>query len=175
MPKEEFKFRIAGTEDANTINDLVNSVYRGENAKKGWTSEADLLDGIRITTAKVNEIISADNSVILLVLNINRIIGCVHLEKTGDKCHLGMLSIDVNYQNTGIGKLVMNKSEEYAKKDFGCSEMEMKVIGQRKELIEYYLRRGYNKTGETEPFILNTHFGGPKKDNLYFEYLVKKL
>ena len=171
----ELTSRTAVPEDAEAINNLVNSVYRGDNAKKGWTSEADMLDGIRIDTENVKELIKSTGSVILLILKEDGIVGCVHLEKKGGKCHLGMLSVDVNYQGKGIGKLLMDKSEGYAKNDLKCDEMEMKVIGQRTELIEYYLRRGYIKTGQTEPFILNTHFGKPKAENLYFEYLVKKL
>ena len=161
--------------DAAELTRLINSAYRGESSQKGWTTEADLLDGIRIDTDKVNKIISSDNNVILLVTALNKIIGCVHLEKKGSKCHLGMLSVDVNYQNSGIGRMMMDKSEKYAKEDFGCIEMEMKVIGQRSELIAYYLRHGYVKTGEKELFVLNTHFGEPKVNDLYFEYLVKKL
>jgi len=84
-----------------------------------------------------------------------------------------MLSVDVNIQNLGIGKKMMEQSEHYAKNIFKCSEMEMKVIGKRKELIDYYLRRGYHISGEKEPFVLNTHFGKPKSDDLFFIYLVK--
>jgi len=175
MITSDYKFRNAAIEDSQFICDLVNSVYRGENAKKGWTTESDLLDGIRINTEKVQEIISSEKNVILLILTTDKIIGCVHLEKNGSKCHLGMLSVDVNYQNGGLGKILMDKSEEYAKNEFKCDMMEMKVIGQRTELVEYYIRRGYFKTGGREPFILNSHFGKPKTDNLYFEYLIKKI
>lgn len=170
-----FEFRSASPGDADLICDLVNSVYRGGNSRKGWTTEADFLDGIRINTAKVNELIRLRDNVILVVSDNNKIIGCVHLVKNGTKCHLGMLSVDVNYQNSGIGRMMMDKSEEYAVNGFGCDEMEMKVIGRRTELIDYYLRRGYSKTGEKEPFVLNTHFGEPKAGDLYFEYMVKKL
>jgi len=174
-PEENYKIRIAEPKDSENVCDLVNSVYRGDNAKKGWTTEADLLEGIRIDINKVNEIISSENNVLLLITDQDKVIGSVHLEKKGSKCHLGMLSVDVNYQNRGIGRLLMDKSEEYAKTEFRCNKMEMKVIGQRKELIDYYLRRGYEITGEKEPFIVNSHFGAPKAAGLYFEYMVKIL
>jgi len=173
---KELKFRTATDDDAESIANLVNSVYRGEGAKKGWTTEADLLDGIRITIEKVNEIINAPGNVILLALINNKIAGCVHLEKKKSRrCHLGMLSVDVNYQNRKIGRALMDKSEDYAKNVFGSSVMEMKVIGQRRELIDYYLRRGYKITGDKEPFIVNFHFGEPKVKDLYFVYMVKEL
>src|SRR5437588_505266 len=111
-PEGKLIFRTAEPNDADEIAVLVNSVYRGDNAKKGWTTEADLLDGIRINANKVNEIIKSDNNAILLALNKLKIIGCVHLEKKGNRSHLGMLSVDVNFQNCGIGRMLMDKSEE---------------------------------------------------------------
>ena len=89
--KKGLRFRIGVSEDSQAVSDLVNSVYRGDNAKKGWTTEANLLDGIRINSNKVNEIINTDNNIILLSLKDSKIIGCVHLEKKGNKSHLGML------------------------------------------------------------------------------------
>jgi ribosomal protein S18 acetylase RimI-like enzyme len=172
---EELKFRTASADDSMSIGDLVNSVYRGDNAKKGWTTEADLLGGIRITREKISEIISSPGNVILLALIENKITGCVHLEKKKNRCHLGMLSVDVNYQNMKLGRAIMDKSEEYAKNVFGSRVMEMKVIGQRRELIDYYLRRGYTITGDMEPFIVNFHFGEPKVNELYFVFMMKEL
>jgi ribosomal protein S18 acetylase RimI-like enzyme len=173
--KDRLQFRIGATEDSGDICALVNSVYRGENSKKGWTTEADLLDGIRITTEKVNEILQTENHAILLMLLNKKIIGCVHLQKKKSKCHLGMLSVDVDFQNKGIGKILITKSEDYAKTVFDCDEMEMKVIGQRTELVEYYQRRGYILTGEKEDFVMGKHFGALKVKDLYFVYMVKKL
>jgi N-acetylglutamate synthase-like GNAT family acetyltransferase len=169
------QFRKAELNDAENVCALVNSVYRGENSKKGWTTEAYMLDGIRIDKESLKKIISKKDNVIILAINEGEIIGCVHLEQKGNRCHLGMLSVNVNYQDKGIGKKIMEHSEEYAKNEMKCSIMEMKVIGQRKELIDFYIRRGYKITGESEPFLLNTHFGEPKSSDLYFEYLTKEL
>jgi len=172
---ENIKFRIAGVDDSEKVCSLINSVYRGENSKKGWTTEAYMLDGIRIDIPSLKKTINKKDNVIILAMYENQIIGCVHLETKGNKCHLGMLSVDVNYQDKGIGKKIMEHSEEYAKNVMKCTEMEMKVIGKRKELIDFYIRRGYKITGESEPFLLNTHFGEPKSSDLYFEYLTKDL
>ena len=173
---ENIKFRIAGIKDAETVCSLINSVYRGENSKKGWTTEAYMLGGIRIDNKNVKKIIGNDSNVIILALLENNIIvGCVHLETKENRCHLGMLSVDVNYQDKGIGKKIMEYSEGYAKYEMECEIVEMKVIGQRKELIDFYIRRGYRITGESEPFLLSTHFGEPKTSDLYFEYLTKEL
>ena len=170
------QFPNAVPEQAGEITSLVNSVYRGDNARKGWTTEAGILGGIRITEEKVREYIKTKDNVILLALHDKKIIGCVHLEKEGNSCWLGMLSVDVNYQTYGLGKMLIEKSESFVKEKFGCGEMKMKVIGVRKELLEYYFRRGYKLTGEREDFIVDEDtFGKPFVQGLYFEILSKKL
>ena len=171
----DLQFRNAGINDTNAVCVLVNSVYRGENSKKGWTTEAYMLDGIRIDIPGIRKIIGKKDNVIILAMFEDLIIGCAHLEHKINKCHLGMLSVDVNFQDKGIGKKIMQYSEEYAKSEWKCKIMEMKVIAQRKELIDFYIRRGYKITGESEPFLLNAHFGEPKTSDLYFEYLTKEL
>jgi hypothetical protein len=170
------KISTAVSDDADEIKMLVNSVYRGENSKKGWTTEAYFLDGIRITPEKVKEIIDKNNNVILTFTLNNKIIGCVHLEEKDDTCWLGMLSVDVNYQTNGLGKFIIEKSEDYSVNIFECNEMKMKVIGIRDELINYYLRRGYVLTGETEDFNTSKDvFGKPNQTDLCFKILKKQL
>ncbi len=169
------KFQIAEINNAERVTSLVNSVYRGENSKKGWTTEADFLDGIRITTEKVKEIINRESDVIILAMDENSIIGCVHLENAGKYSYLGMLSVDVNYQVKGIGKLLINECERYTKDVFGLSEIKMKVISRRTELIEYYRRRGYDSTGELEEFGTGGDTFGETKEKLFFELLTKIL
>lgn len=171
----EIKFQIAGLKDAEKITALVNSVYRGENSKKGWTTEADFLSGIRITEVKVKEIIEGKNDVIILALLEGIIIGGVHLENAGSYSYLGMLSVDVYFQDKGIGKILINECERYTKEVLGLSEIRMKVISRRTELIEYYNRRGYSATGELEEFGAQGDTFGDTVEKLYFETLTKSL
>jgi ribosomal protein S18 acetylase RimI-like enzyme len=175
MEKDKIQFLIAEDKNSQVITDLVNSVYRGENSKKGWTTEADFLSGIRITEEKVKEIINRNKDLIILVVFEEKIIGCVHLENTGSYSYLGMLSVDVNYQDRGIGKLLINECERYTKEIFGHSEIRMKVISRRTELIEYYNRRGYFKSDEIEEFGANGDTFGDTKEMLYFVTLTKSL
>ena len=175
MDSKEIKFQIAEPKDAEEITGLVNSVYRGENSKKGWTTEADFLEGIRITTEKVSEIIKRKNDVIILAIDENSIIGCVHLENAGVYSYLGMLSVDVNVQAKGIGKLLITECERYTKEVFGLNEIRMKVISRRTELIAYYERRGYKITGNREEFGRRGETFGETKEKLYFDILSKKL
>jgi histone acetyltransferase (RNA polymerase elongator complex component) len=172
----DLQFPLGVPEQAGEITTLVNSVYRGEHAKKGWTTEADILEGIRISEQRVGEMINSENNAIILAVHKTKTIGCVHLEKKGIECWLGMLSVDVDYQTYGLGKILIEKSEAFARYIFKCDVMKMRVIGVRSELIAYYLRRGYSLSGEKEDFIISEDtFGEPKNHNLFFEILSKKI
>jgi ribosomal protein S18 acetylase RimI-like enzyme len=175
MDPNNITLQIAAPEDADNITSLVNSVYRGENSKKGWTTEAYFLDGIRINEEKVREIISKETDVIMLAQIDNSTLGCVHLENKGKYSLLGMLSVDVNYQDKGIGKILITECERHTKEVWNLNEIKMKVIGRRKELIDYYLRRGYSLTGEREEFGKSGDTFGETKEKLYFETLTKQL
>lgn len=103
-------------------------------------------------------------------------VGCVHLKKEADaSCYLGMLTVDPARQAQGIGKLILSRSEERAR-EWGCRRVRMRVISLRTELVAYYERRGYAKTGVTEPFPGNDpRFGLPKVRGLAFIELTKAL
>ncbi|MFI5346278.1 MAG: GNAT family N-acetyltransferase [Elusimicrobiota bacterium] len=170
-------FRTAAAPDADVLVALVNSGYRGESSKKGWTTEADLLGGQRTDADKIREMIAAKDSRVELAFNeAGDLLACVHLKKEKDgSCYLGMLTVDPNRQAGGIGKSLMAHSEELARA-WGCIRMRMTVISVRSELIAYYERRGYAKTGATEPFPENDpRFGLPKVRGLMFVELVKPL
>ncbi len=175
MNTREIIIKIAGQPNVEAVSSLVNSVYRGENSKKGWTTEADFLSGIRITQEKIKEIIELKSDKIILAIFEGSIIGCVHLENTGTYSYLGMLSVDVNYQDKGIGKILINECERYTKEVLGLSEIRMKVISRRTELIEYYNRRGYSATGELEEFGAHGDTFGDTDEKLYFQTLSKNL
>jgi len=177
MNENKIEFRIAAQSDAGTITALVNSVYRGENSRKGWTTETDFLGGIRITEEKVRDIIGQADDLIILAVIEGKIIGCVHLENPHgtEYSYFGMLSVDVDFQSKGIGKLLINECERYTKEVLGFNEIRMKVINRRKELIEYYNRRGYISTGELEEFGSKAGTFGDPTEKLVFETFSKKL
>ena len=177
MNEINIELKIAAQSDAPAITALVNSVYRGENSKKGWTTEADFLGGIRITEEKIIEIIGSPDDLMILALEEDRIIGCVQLENPPgtNYSYFGLLSVDVNYQSKGIGKILINECERYTKEVLGLSEIRMKVINRRKELVEYYERRGYSSTGELEEFGSKAGTFGEPTEKLVFETFFKKL
>ena len=160
--------------DAPTINQLVNSAYRGEGSKQGWTTEADLLDGTRIDEAAVADLLTKPDTTILKYVEDNLILGCVELRKEKDKLYLGMLSVAPNTQGKGIGKKLLLAGEEHAR-SLGIRAMMMTVISVRKELIDWYVRHGYELTGERKPFVVpDTRWGIPKQ-TLEFVVLEKHL
>ena len=140
---------------------LINSAYRGEESKKGWTTEADLLGGIRTDASSLQQMMSKENAVILKFCNRDLIEGCVYLEKKNNKMYLGMLTVSPILQAKGIGKNLLFAAEEHARKH-NCSAMQMSVISLRDELIRWYERHGYNKTGDTQPFPADEKFGMQK-------------
>lgn len=170
-------FRPAVAADAPAVVALVNSGYRGESSKRGWTTEADLLGGQRTDDDKMREMIAEkDSRVELAFADDGGLLGCVNLRREPDgSCYLGMLTVDPARQAGGLGKEIMVRSEALAR-EWGCARMRMTVISVRAELIAFYERRGYAKTGRTEPFPEgDPRFGLPKVSGLTFVELVKPL
>ena len=173
MP-ENLDFLIASDADVPQLVSLVNSAYRGDSSKQGWTTEADLLDGIRTDEEALGKMIHQTDSVILkFTNNHNDVVGCVNLQKQQDKMYLGMLTVSPYIQAQGIGKEIVKVAEEYAKQQ-GCSSVVMTVITVRHELIKWYERRGYHQTQEKRPFPKDPRFGIPKQP-LEFVVMEKQL
>lgn len=156
---------------------LVNSAYRGEGSKAGWTTEADLLDGQRVDAAGLLALIQKPETVILIAEDddTGSLLGCVHLEKHEDRCYLGMLTVTPDLQSKGIGKLLLSESEAFAE-FWDCKKIYMTVISVRTELIAWYEKHGFKNTQEKKPFPYgDERFGIPKVQNLEFTVLEKKV
>lgn len=164
----------ATLQDVPELNILVNSAYRGESSKKGWTTEEHLLGGIRTNESDLSALLQNDNVTILKYTESGEMIGSVYLEKQADKLYLGMLTVSPELQGGGIGKKLMQAAENLAKEN-NISKIAMTVISVRKELIEYYERRGYKPTGETKPFPMNDPKFGLPKQQLEFIVMEKQL
>jgi ribosomal protein S18 acetylase RimI-like enzyme len=139
-----------------------------------------MLDGQRVDLAGVGEIVSKRGSRVLLAESAGDdaakgLLACCHLERKGDACHFGMFSVKPTQQGGGIGKLMMSAAERIAREDWNCARMEMTVISIRDELIAWYERRGYRRTGRFRPFPYgDERYGIPKRDDLRFELLEKR-
>ncbi len=149
--------------DIPALNKLVNSAYRGDSSRKGWTTEADLLGGIRTDDESLREMLRKPGATLLKYEQDGQLIGCVYLEKKGNELYLGLLTIDPDLQAAGLGRQLLEAAEQYATAQH-CTAITMTVIPQRHELIAWYNRRGYQPTGETAPFPTdNPRFGLPKQ------------
>ena len=172
----DLSFRIATPEDTPQITDLVNNAYRGENSRQGWTTEADLLAGQRTDEQAVLEILSRPDNCIILCLQSDGIIGSVHLRHEQNRCHLGMFTIRPDLQGQGMGRQFIAYVEGFARDVWGCTTMEMTVIGLRHELLAWYARRGYQPTGEYVDFPYgDERYGLPRRDDLQLLILRKSL
>ena len=169
-------WRVADARDAGAIRALVESAYRGDASRRGWTTEADLLDGQRTDVAGVAELIALPDSLVLLAETGADLIACAHLARKGDSAYFGMFSVRPERQAGGIGRAMLAEAERLARERWQAVRMEMTVISVRDELIAWYERRGYRRTGEYSPFPYgNERFGIPRRDDLRFERLVKEL
>ena len=163
-----FMITKATIQDVKVLNVLVNSAYRGESSRKGWTCEADLLGGIRITEEELTGTIQETDTTILKYSENQKIIACMMLVEKTDKLYLGMLTVSPELQGGGIGKQLLKQAEIIAKEK-GLPKIGMTVISARQELIDWYKRHGYVETGEREPFLIDYHFGDPKQ---FLEFIV---
>ncbi|TDB66070.1 GNAT family N-acetyltransferase [Arundinibacter roseus] len=162
----QFLKEIATEKDLPEINLLVNSAYRGDSARKGWTNEADLFDGIRTTEELLAQMVAQPGTAILLHRHevTQALMGSVYLHKKSDLMYLGMLTVSPDAQGQGVGKVLLADAETYARQA-GCRVVEMTVISLRTELIAWYERRGYVLTEERRPFPKeDINFGKPRQE-----------
>ena len=174
---QQFHIRLAGLRDVRAIHALVERAYRGEPARRGWTHEDDLLDGPRIPPDAL-EAILADPSQHVLVAEVDGVTtGCVRItDEGGGTACLGLLSVDPERQAQGLGRRLVQAAEAEAVRAFGATWIEMNVIRQRTELVAWYERRGYCRTGAEQPFPHDdTRFGRPRAEGLAFVMLGKDL
>ncbi|MBX3713848.1 MAG: GNAT family N-acetyltransferase [Lysobacter sp.] len=170
------RFSFAGSEHVPALVDLVESAYRGDASRQGWTTEADLLDGQRIDPGGLEALIADPLARVLLAHEDDVLLGCCELRREGNVAYFGMFSVRPGRQGNGLGSRLLGEAERIAADDWQCHGMRMTVIDVREELIAWYLRRGYRRTGEHRPFPYgDARFGIPKRDDLRFEVLYKAL
>lgn len=171
----------ATIEDANSINDLLNLAYRGE---QGWTTEHHLVDGNRSVLIDIEQAIKS--TLFLTYKNNDVLIGCICLEhhfehsnsKNNDEynkneTYIGSFAVHPDYQGKGVGKLLLDAAEQRAISDFNTQKLIMVVLSERTELIAFYERRGYKKSGNRKDFPTHSNVGTPKASTLTIEELYK--
>jgi ribosomal protein S18 acetylase RimI-like enzyme len=169
----------ATEDDYPAIVSLANLAFRGSGPEAGWNSEADFIDGPRLTESLLRSDLAAKPDAVLLILRDNAdgpLLGTVLIEpKERYVWHLGLLTVRPDQQNRQLGRTLLTAAENFAK-EYGAQRIRMTVVNVRETLIAWYQRRGYALTGETQPFPYDDQrFGKPLRDDLSFVVLEKEI
>ena len=169
-------FRAATVADVDAIVALVESAYRGAASTEGWTTEAHLLDGRRTDGAEVMSLVSAGEGRIVVAEADGDLIGCCHLRlRPGEPAYFGLFAVRPTLQGRGTGRALLAEVEAQAAAA-GAATMRMTVLAQRPDLIAWYERLGYRRTGEQMAWPHGDEtFGVPRRDDLVFDWYEKAL
>ena len=170
---------VARELDLAEIAALVNSAFRGDSSRVGWTTEADMVGGQRTDVEFLRANLAERSGAVLLTMRDRpdgELLGCVWLEpRDAEVWYLGMFTIRPDMQSRRLGRALLREAESYAAAR-GARRIRMTVITVRDELIAWYERRGYSRTGELLPFPYgDDRFGVALRDDLEFEALEKEL
>ena len=144
--------RPAAAADVPAIAALINRAYRGDSARAGWTHEADYLTDPRIDPAEVAAIVADPAGAMLIADDGGTVAACIHVRDAGTgTAYLGLLAVEPTRQAGSLGRTMIAAAEDRARTR-GATRVEMTVVDRRPELIAYYERRGYARTGEVRPF-----------------------
>ena len=172
---DEISFRIATPADIPALVALVTSAYRGDVSRRGWTTEADFLDGNRIDPEVLRHDIERPRSRIVIAARDAALLACAHVAEDDGAGYFGMFSVRPDLQNAGMGKALLAETERIVRDEWRLPAMRMTVIDIRDELIAFYARRGYARTGIFKPFPYgDERYGTPLRDDLRFEVLEKR-
>lgn len=145
--------RLARQDEVDVICALIESAYRGDSARQGWTHEADLLSGDRTSEAEIAAVLADPDARLLVAEEGGALAGTATISRKGEtRAYLGALAVNPAVQAAGLGRALIAAAEAEARTAFGASVMEMTVIEVRTDLIGWYERRGYRRSGETRPF-----------------------
>lgn len=157
-------FRYAKPDDVRAVAMLIEKAYRGPDAAKGWTNEASLLTGPRTGEDEIAGLIADGESRFVLAEQDGVLAGCALVQKDGDDAYFGMFSVDPALQAQGLGKKLLAACEKAARAEWKSRALGMVVINLREDLIAWYERRGYTRTGNREPFPFDAAPGALRRD-----------
>jgi GNAT superfamily N-acetyltransferase len=156
----------------------VNSAYRGETSRQGWTTEADYIDGQRTDAETLaRDLEETPGARVMLLREAGELLGTVWLEPTDDPevWYLGMLTVRPDLQARQLGRGLLAQAEQAAS-ELGAKRIRMTVVAIRDTLIAWYQRRGYALTGATQPWPYDKPvYGQPRRQDLSFVVLEKQL
>jgi GNAT superfamily N-acetyltransferase len=166
-------FRFAARADAPAIAALIESGYRGDESRRGWTTEADLIEGNRTNVAEIEAYIADPNARFIMAFDGAALIGCALIKNDEGRGYFGMFAVKPALQGGGHGKQILAHAEQQIRNLWDCTKVAMTVISIREDLIAYYERRGYARTS-TKPFPFESE-PGAKRTDFHFVVLTKPL
>jgi GNAT superfamily N-acetyltransferase len=128
--------RIAETQDATAIVAVINAAFR--------PAEGFVFDDDRIDLNAVRDLLH--KGAFLLAVDHAAVCGCVYVELRADRSYLGLLSVDPQWQKTGLGAKLMAAAEAHCARA-GSRYMDLQIVSLRKEMYGFYHRWGYTETG----------------------------
>lgn len=140
MTNNALPIRVARSADAARITAVINAAFR--------IAEEFFIDSSRITEAEVKD--SLAKGAFLLAENGEKLLGCVYVEMRDTRSYLGLLSVDPERQQGGVGSLLMREAEQYCR-ERGSRFMDILIVHLREDLPQFYRKRGYIENG-TSPF-----------------------
>lgn len=173
MGDSSLSLRLADASDASAITALIESAYRGDESRRGWTTEAELFRDGRTTVAEIGSFIADPDTRFVLAFAGSDQVGCAMIRKERGEGYFGLFAVRPNLQRAGAGKQILAFAEDTARKLWDCRVMHMTVINIREELVAFYERRGYRQTA-TKPFPFDKEPNARRTD-FHFVVLSKEL
>jgi ribosomal protein S18 acetylase RimI-like enzyme len=176
MTNGDLQFRIATLDDATQLQAMVQSAFRAEDSRKDWTADMKLGASFRIDVEEITTQITKPDGAILVATDNSTLVASIEVSKrSADLARLSMLAVDEHHQRGGIGRRVLAYAEDYCQRTWGVKKLGLNALSTRRELILWYIRHGYRKTGELTPFPKVHVKELALLDDLYFVELEKDL
>ncbi len=135
----ELSTRTARAEDVAALVALINEAYKVEEYFVG---------GPRTNAEEVEE--KRRSGAFLVAEDEAGLVGCVYVDRRGERGYFGLLSVAPRLQGRGLGRRLVAEAEKYLCAE-GHREVEILVVDLRRELFPFYAGLGYREAGE-EPF-----------------------
>ncbi|WP_019673283.1 GNAT family N-acetyltransferase [Psychrobacter lutiphocae] len=186
MSHSDLFLRQATAEDADAIVELLNLTFRSD---VGWTNESSLVAGIRTTVAEIKSILADPNNYFFVYPELiaesteneetGKLLACISVtfKPESNSAYIGLFAVDPSLQGQGMGNQVLQAAETFATRHLGTDSdkvrLTMSILSQRPDLQAYYERRGYQLSGNSQPFPVDSNNGEPKVADLRLLEMVK--
>lgn len=152
--------------DIVRICELVNLAYSSNDEFRSWTNESKIVSGNRTSEDRLKDMLGNKGIHIFVAKHQGNIIGTVTIAQENDCFVLSMLAVDPRHQQGGVGKSLISFSEDFITKLSAIRKIKIDVVSTRRELIDFYLRRGFVDTGISYDYPVDLVNAKPYNPNL---------